>query len=534
MAHPCVVTLDHTSRPRVLFSGDKLVEVDLPAGTRVVYPKPPMAGLRDPDAAIRYAINHPLGSEPLYAKLRPGMRVTVAIDDLSMPLPQMRTPDVRQRMCEVLLGLFDDYGVTDIHWIIATAFHRPMTEAEVKRMLGPTIHGRFWPDTLYNHDAEKPDGLVLLGETASGMPVEINRRAAESDLVVYVNLTFVPMNGGHKSMGTGLAGYRTLKAHHNPKTIRDTPSYMQPETSSLSKKMEEIGKYIHDKLDVFHIESTLNNRMFDSALEFLGKNEDELSGTERAAMKALVKTLDWTPQPLRQAIFEKVPAPYEVTGVWAGECEAVHDEALKKVHQQLVVPLEGQSDIAIFPVPYISPYNVGAYLNPLLLSVQIEGYLFNLSRGAPVVKKGGTVIALHPASDIFDREQHAPYIEFFHELLPQTRDAMELHRQHEKRFSTNAGYIQMYRTGKAYHPVHPFYMWYWGENGRQHIGRVIIVGADNEYVPKVLGYETASTMDEALRMARETAPEDPSITCLHMCPLVMTEVTPEPVAAEAK
>ena len=33
-------------------------------------------------------------------------------------------------------------------------------------------------------------------------------------------------------------------------------------------------------------------------------------------------------------------------------------------------------------------------------------------------------------------------------------------------------------------------MWYWGENGRQHIGRVIVVGADNEYVPGILGFET--------------------------------------------
>ena len=70
--HPCVVTLDHRSKPRVLFSGDQLVEVDLPAGTRVIYAKPPMAGLPDPDAAVRYALNNPLGDEPLYAKLRPG------------------------------------------------------------------------------------------------------------------------------------------------------------------------------------------------------------------------------------------------------------------------------------------------------------------------------------------------------------------------------------------------------------------------------------------------------------------------------
>lgn len=530
MAHPCVVTLDHTSAPRVLFSGDQLVEVDLPVGTRVIYPKPPMAGLRDPDAAIRHALQHPLGSAPLFAKLRPGMKVTVAIDDLSMPLPPMKTPDVRQRMAEIVSDLLDDYGVTDVHWIIATAFHRPMTAAEVKRMVGRRLFDRYWPERLYNHDAEKPDGLVLLGHTASGMPVEINRRAAESDLVIYLNLTFVPMNGGHKSMGTGLAGYRTLRAHHNPATIRATPSYMQPETSRLSHKMEEVGRFIHEKIDVFHVESTVNNRMFDAPLAFLGKNEDELSGAERQALKALVRTLQILPQPARQAIFERVPAPYEVIGVWAGECEATHAKALEKCHQQLLVPVEGQADIAIFPVPYISPYNVGAYLNPVLLSVQIQGYLFNLHRGAPLVKKGGTIIALHPATDKFDREQHAPYVEFFHRLLPETRDAMELHKRYEKQFANNAGYVQMYRTGKGYHPVHPFYMWYWGENGRQHVGRVILVGADNEYVPHVLGYETARTMEEALRMARETAPPNPDIACLRICPLLMPDVTPAPEA----
>ena len=40
--------------------------------------------LKDPDAAIRYAINHPHGSEPLYAKLRPGMSVTIAVDDINL------------------------------------------------------------------------------------------------------------------------------------------------------------------------------------------------------------------------------------------------------------------------------------------------------------------------------------------------------------------------------------------------------------------------------------------------------------------
>src|SRR6187401_1114633 len=110
MNHPCLVTLERDSAPRVLFAGDRLVEVDLPPGTRCIYPKPPLAPLRDVDAAIRYAITHPLGSEPLYAKLTPGMKVTIAVDDLSVPLPPMRRPDVRERVLEIVLELCADHG----------------------------------------------------------------------------------------------------------------------------------------------------------------------------------------------------------------------------------------------------------------------------------------------------------------------------------------------------------------------------------------------------------------------------------------
>ncbi len=535
VSHPCVVTIDHRSKPRVLFSGDQLVEVDLPVGTRVIYPKPPMEPLPNPAAAVRYALSHPLDSEPLHAKLRPGMKVTIAIDDLSMPLPPMRSPDCRQLVLEPVIAMLDDYGVEDIELIIATAFHRPMSEAEIRHIVGGRTFERFWPDRLYNHDAERPGGLKYLGTTEDGIEVEINRRAAESDLVIYVNLTFVPMNGGHKSLGTGLVGYRTLRHHHNPQTIRECGSYMEPKRSALSAKMDRVGELIESKVEVFHIETTVNNRMFAGPLEFLSRNEDDLTHAEERALKALVRSLKLLPQPARHAIFTRVPAPYEMIAVYAGGCEAVHAAILEVVHRQLCVPVEGQADIVVFPIPYISPYNVGAHLNPLLVSVMAEGYLFNLHRGAPLLREGGTIILLHPCSDKFDRDQHPAYVEFFHRLLPQTRDAMELHKRFERDFAANPAYIQLYRTGKAYHPAHPFYMWYWGENGRRYRSRVIVVGADNEYVPGILGYETARTMDEALRMARETAPPDPDISVFRICPVLMADVTiPSDTAAEAQ
>src|SRR5260370_1087336 len=103
--HPLVVMIEKTSAPRCTFSGDRLLEIDLPAGTRVLYPRPPLEALKDVDAAIRFAINHPIQSEPLYAKLRPGMKVVIAIDDVSLPLPPMRRPDIRERVLSIVLQM---------------------------------------------------------------------------------------------------------------------------------------------------------------------------------------------------------------------------------------------------------------------------------------------------------------------------------------------------------------------------------------------------------------------------------------------
>ncbi|MFZ8283924.1 lactate racemase domain-containing protein, partial [Staphylococcus aureus] len=86
---------------------------------------------------------------------------------------------------------------------------------------------------LLQHDAEDPDGLVHLGQTDMGEDVEINRRAAESDLIVYVNINLVAMDGGHKSVATGLASYRSLRHHHNVKTMRHSRSFMDQHHSEL-------------------------------------------------------------------------------------------------------------------------------------------------------------------------------------------------------------------------------------------------------------------------------------------------------------
>lgn len=521
-----ITYIDNDSAPRIIHYGEDFWLEDLPVGTRVVYPKPPVAGLEDVDAAIRYAITHPRGAEPLHAQLRPGMKVTIALDDISLPLPPMQRPDIRERVLNIVCGLLADYGVDDIHIIFALCLHRRMTDEEMKRAVGPKVWRQFWPERLYNHDAEDPDGIISLGETPEGHVVELNRRAVESDLLIYVNINLVPMDGGHKSVGVGLCNYRTLRAHHNPSVMRKTESYMEPKRSHMHSVVDAIGHFVNKNVKVFHIETVLNNRMYAPQMSFLSKNEDTFTDLDWFKFDGLRFALKNLPRAAKRALMMKVPAPYDVIAVNAGATEPVHERTLAKCFQQYAVPVQGQADIVITGIPFISPYNVNAALNPLLVQVMGLGYFHNMNRGTPVLKKGGTLILCHPCYDEFDPDHHPSYIEFFNRLLPETRDAMELHRRYELEFAQNPSYVDRYRFGNAYHGAHPFFMWYWGEGGRQWTGRVIAAGATNRRVPELLGWEHADSLTEALAMAQSSAPASPEITLLHHPPIFISDVTP--------
>ncbi|MCB9558604.1 MAG: DUF2088 domain-containing protein [Deltaproteobacteria bacterium] len=520
-----VTYIDSDSAPRILFYGEDLWIEDFPIGTRVIYPRPPIQGLANPQAAIRHALNHPHDCDPLFAQLSPGMKVTIALDDISLPLPPMRTPDLRQTICEILLEMLDAHGVDDVHLIIANSLHRRMTEREMRRMVGRKIHDAFYPDRYYNHDAEDPDGMVTLGETDHGEIVNVNRRAVESDLVIYVNINLVPMDGGHKSVGVGLCDYPALRAHHEPQTIRECDSYMDPGRSALAKKCDRIGKIVDEKMNVFHIETALNNRMFDGQIDFLMKNEDEFTEFDRLKFEGTKWALSKMPWAAKRKLLFSIPAAYELIACHAGRTEPVHAKILEKCFEQYAVKVEGQADIVVTGIPYVSPYNVNSILNPLLVQVMALGYFHNMYRGKPLLKKDGVLIIAHPCYDDFDHQFHPSYIEFFHRLLPETRDAFTLRDKYELEFAHNPSYIEMYRRGNAYHGAHPFFMWYWGENGRQHVGKVIVAGAVNAHVPEILGWERADTMAEALAMAKSYTGPSPEITLMHHPPILMTDVS---------
>jgi len=93
-----VLEVDERTPALLVHEGEGFRLERFPLGTRVIYPPESLPGMRDVDAEIRRALDQPLGREPLRELLRAGMRLTIVFDDLSIPLPPMRTPDIRQRV----------------------------------------------------------------------------------------------------------------------------------------------------------------------------------------------------------------------------------------------------------------------------------------------------------------------------------------------------------------------------------------------------------------------------------------------------
>ncbi|HEY5662557.1 MAG TPA: lactate racemase domain-containing protein [Ilumatobacter sp.] len=522
-----VLDVDRSTPPILFWRGEGFSLEKLPADrSRVIYPAEPLPGIDDVDGHIRNALLNPIDMEPLPALLEPNMKLTICFDDASLSLPKMRRPDTRQRIIEAVLDLAAAAGVDDIHLIAALGLHRRMHEYELRHVLGDRIFDAFHPrGMLYQHDAEDHDNLTVIGETEHGEVLEINKRVAESDLVVYANVNQVAMDGGWKSITTGVASYRSLSFHHNPETLQNTRSLMDRHKSDLHKSVWRLGKVLADHgPKIFTVETTINTDAFPSPFDFLSKREWEWSVKDRAIYLGTQKSLARMPTRAARKIFHGIESPYATTSVQAGYTPSVHERTLEHVYAQHLVPVEGQTDILTMGIPFICPYNPEGIMNPILVMCMGLGYLFNMYRNKPLVREGGVVIMTHPTYREFNPVHHPSYIDFFDEVLADTTDPVVMSQKWEKKYAEDEWYRHLYRTGNAYHGVHPFYAWYWGAHGQQWAGRVIIVGGDPSAVRR-LGFTPASTMDDAFEIAGDVVGRSPTISHLHVPGVLVADVT---------
>lgn len=192
----------------------------------------------DPVKAVREALDRPLGGVNLadFVKAR---SVAIAVSDKTRPVPHAV-------LLPPLLHALEQLGIPAeaISLVIATGLHAPMQEDEFVQILPAELLARYH---VVSHDASAPDGLVSVGRTSRGTPVQVNRIFAKADLRLVVgNIEphqFMGFCGGVKTAAIGLCGQDTINQNH-ALMLDPRSNLARYEDNPARQDVEEIGRLI--------------------------------------------------------------------------------------------------------------------------------------------------------------------------------------------------------------------------------------------------------------------------------------------------
>lgn len=510
MARPgFVLDVDDRTPPVLVASGDTFRLERLPVGARVVYPADSLPAVHAAEA-IAAALDQPVGSDPLSARLRPGMRLTITFDDNTVPVPAMVGPDLRAKIIEAVLSRAAAAGVDDVALVAGIGLNRRQSPGELRQLVGERVFRSFHADgLLVNHDAEDVDELVEVGSSGS-LAVAINKRVAESDLVVHVHLVTAHVGNGAAAVLDGLGSATTLAALHGA----DVDPALEERAADL----------LASTVPLFSVEAVLDADVFPEPLGFLAKREWEWTVKDQARWFGLRRgTAAVTSAKLRRRILGRLAAPWHAIGVTGGDPAAVAAASAELVLGQQQVSVTGQADVAVVGVPSLGPYSVDAPTNPVVAAWTGLGSILGAHTGRPVVRPGGAVILFHPLGSDFSPLYHPSYVDFFAETLSATTDPAQISADFEKKFATDPWYAHLYRTSHAFHGLHPVHRWYEIARATRDLGDVVWVGADRANAER-LGFRSASTLADALEIVSSAVGRSPQISYLHTPPRLVVDV----------
>jgi hypothetical protein len=450
--------------------GETTIEAELPENTRLLsnVEQARLSALPDLAGAVRAALATPRGLPRIGELVRPGATVTIAFDDHTTG----SFGTIREVAIRAVLDELDAAGVRrgSVTLICANALHRMLRPGELARLLGAGLVAEFG-DRLLCHDAEDREQIVDLGVTPThGYPVEVHRLVADSDLTVYVNTNYIRgFTGGWKSVCVGLSTWRTIRVTHTPDGMS-----MSVNRNRMHAVLDEMGH---------HLEARLGKRIF---------KIDTLLADPHHPGRIFAGAVDET----RRGALEEQAALYPPR---------------REASQERV-------DVLVYGIPDSSPYAIFASVNPILTLVSSGlGYLGGMIEA--VGKPGCTVIMAAPARDAWDRVAHPSYPEVWERILPETRDPYEITARFAEDLASRPDYIEAYRRRYAFHPIHGILATHPLKRLR-HIGRVIVAGPQDPHVPRHLGFEVASSVEEAVARARAIHGPECAIAYVEQPPLV--------------
>ena len=510
MTHPALSTIHQGSTASVLVAGSRLTNVRLPVGARVLQSRARACSNVSVPELVARALANPEDGVPLAQRLRSGMKVLVALSPNLGSFPNRPALTAQAEALEVLLELCSSKGVSDVDVVVATGLGSRLTPDQLRRLVGKRNYDRLGVGRVRCHDSEPSGGLHHLDKTEKGEETEVAPAVSHADLVVSLAVLHCLRDGGPSQITQGLGGAGDAVASLATFECGSDGGRGRYEGScpSVWRQFARVQQLV----PVFSVELITAPDRFTGKLSLLNKREDELTAGEQLKLRALTTMLNRLPDAARRSVFERSAQPSEVRAAFAGSARAVHERAVARFRAERKVPVSGVADALVLAIPYFAKPE--SRLNPLTVAATAWASVFESSAARPLVREGGTLIIVHPLTDYFEPKSYATSMAFLHEQLAVSRDPLELEARRQSASSGRPAFLEMHRLGRAVHPSLPFFSWYRSEAARRYLSKVIVVGADNEYVPRLLGFETATSVGDALYRARGRKDAPQQVLCL--------------------
>jgi len=314
----------------------------------------PVTPLADPEAAARRALCEPIGGRPLSEIARNRSSAVVVISDITRPVPN---PLILPPILETL----EQAGIprNQITILIGTGIHRPNLGDELIHLVGERIAKQY---RIENHYSEDPNTNEFFGYAGSDIPIYLDKHYLHADLKILTGLVELHLmagySGGRKAVLPGIVSLETMKHMHGYRMIQQ--------------------------------DEVCNGRLH-------GNPFHEIA-VETARKTGVDFILNVTLNEQRQ-----------VTGVFAGDLEAAHEQACALVEQCALVPIAEPVDIVVT--------TGGGFPLDKTLYQTLKGFVGALE----AVKPGGTVI-------LAARNDEGAGSAEFEELLRRLQSPMDYYR----------------------------------------------------------------------------------------------------------
>ena len=484
--------------PRIpLLSGSRLLIVSAPDDAVVLTPPPPpTTTIVDVPTAVREALHFPLQGPALERLVTRGGRVTIVVEQATLPLPGAPL-DPRRQAISATVGELRRLGVPDQKQtiLVACGLARRPRRKELASLVSPQFARTFHGEVVV-HDVED-ERLVELGGS-NGVPLRASRALVETDAVVTVTAAESVLHGGPAAL-LAAGGTEALRA-------ANAESLLQTGGSSGWKLALAMERALASRVPVIGLSLTLDRvRVAETAY---GYPYDPAS-LERIVRSPFTQLFRRLPGPVRMRALRSLPVALDASAAFAGRPSVAHAEALLRAVELRSAHLDRPLDAICLGIPRSTPHLPRERPNPLLATYLGIGLALRMWRDEPAVAPGGTAILVHRFHRHFPSPTQQPYRAFF--AATRSGPDPEAIATAERSAGEDARSLDAYRAGHGCHPLLPFADWDGCRPQLDRLGMVVIGACRDAASARQLGFVPTHGVGAALEMATGVAGAPPRI-----------------------